>query len=955
MAEILVKNTIGGSMRPALKNGQPVRAEFLPFDSFRTGDMVLYKKENNHYIHRIIRKKPDYFIVDGDSAVTSQHNVYPGEILGRPVSFFNGLPGLILGNISNLAFKLGRKLKSFVLSFRFLSLLFLTSVFLLPSPVSLYAVVRVKTVEWNFGSYYSANSIASGSPWTPPYITVNLPDAIATSPIKNAYLEIEYLTTTNKGASTTNIDVFFSTGTAAGGPVDSIGGGNIPSTSRETDLLNIKVDVTSKIAYWSSQAYSMAVSITGPTSNMHSAKLYITYYYDDDPAVKATQIKTVRFPLFSNSANGISGVASSESQLTLGATFTYYAEIPETGASIKQAWFEIRGLNQASGSTNNGFINCNILTFGKEAMMTFSGVNTDSYRYRYLTSTGIPAGFSTTGMQSLNVSLSGNAASNVLGGEVVITYEFPASAGTKLKTVSYFLCQSSDTAGSPVDFTVPTFLREVGITIKRIYAFIRGSYDSTSSYSLPINSKIAGNSLTSRSYPLIITNVINSGFELYHDMSEGRSYWVDGSTVNISWTDSSALGSLGMELVITYTYTSEGKFTDFYRVFAGQTPFQQAAGATYDSSFSVFFPDPETPVGIKTLRSAFLTANFIQGNTSVSQDPGTTVNVNSAAGEARMSYHNSLTENFQAGVVYDFTKRISPSSTTATANYSLNSDPYNVSGAANILYGYMPVPIIPASLAQYKSDGATAVQTGGFTNENGARFKFTMSSRFSGDVLYPVIEIKPAISSFDGLNLSTGAPQAYSGSPLNADIFVSTGQQQYQWRASVYGTGGRSSWVNYSTPGTTHFGIDLSSPAAPALSNPLSGAATNYSTPRFTWQSVSDTGGSGTKDYLLQISTSSNFIPVYMSSQTALTSARTSQITQKLYWWRVCANDNAGNTGVFSSTWTVIVDTTPPTAVSTLNNPINNYTTNQMTLSFSWAGVTDLPAGVTTYTLQIST
>ncbi|MFN3966398.1 MAG: hypothetical protein ACK4JE_01705, partial [Endomicrobiia bacterium] len=508
-----------------------------------------------------------------------------------------------------------------------------------------FSATRIKTVEWNFGSYYSATDIASGSGWTPPYIVVNLPENGIV--IKNAYVEIEYLSSAGTAADVTNIDILFNAGTSPTDTVDNITGTQVPDSSGESNLFVARANVTSKITSWNNQSYSLRLISVGSPHNMHSAKLYITYEYDD---TSPTQIKTVRFPLFSSSVDGTYGCASTEAQQIspVSVPFKYLCEIPESGITINQVWFEIRGLRQSGATTTDGSINVNISGYGNEPTMTLDGALVDTYRFRYLSSTGTPQGFSINTLQTVYVNLSGKANTNVLGGEVVITYEYPNTASTKLKTISYFFAQSTGTVGSVTNFTVPIYLNEEGITIKRIYALISGSYDSTTAGNFTVDSKISGNSLTQRNYSLVVTAIQISGFELYHDLSEGRSYWTNGSTVTISWPNNlAALGGCGVELIITYTYTSENKWTEFYRVFVGQTANEVASAGVYNYSPTIFFPDPEYPSGRKSLITSWLRGNFIEGDATVTQDPTTTINVNSVSGKAQIVKHHSTTENFQ--------------------------------------------------------------------------------------------------------------------------------------------------------------------------------------------------------------------------------------------------------------------------------------------------------------------
>ncbi|MDI6641429.1 MAG: hypothetical protein QME68_03850, partial [Elusimicrobiota bacterium] len=370
-----------------------------------------------------------------------------------------------------------------------------------------------------------------------------------------------------------------------------------------------------------------------------------------------------------------------------------------------------------------------------------------------------------------------------------------------------------------------------------------------------------------------------------------------------------------------------------------------------------FFPDAETPVGKKVLRSAYLKANFIEGDASVTSNPKTTINVNSAAGKDQLVKHRSTTENFQVSRLYEFLDRITPSSTTFTGNYTLTGDPFNVAGCGNLTYEYIPVPNPPTNLTQYKSDETTLISSGSWTNESGVNLKFNISGKFSGDVLYPVVEVKPRTVPFNGMDLSTGSAFNYTGTAISVKVSISTGQGEYHWRASVFGDGGRSVWANYGVLGDRHFGVDLTTPSAPSDigRSPISNFATNYWTVIFDWDDVSDAGGSGTKGYNLQISTSISFIPVLWSSSTVISQATRTFSQEATYYWRLRTEDIAGNISDWSTIWQIVIDTTPPPVPGLVSrSPSDGYATNQMTLTFDWNDVSDLLSGTSHYVIQFS-
>ncbi len=723
-----------------------------------------------------------------------------------------------------------------------------------------------------------------------------------------------------------------------------------------------RANATSKIIGWSNQPYGLNVTLTGASNAcMFSAKLYITYTYDDSAANNV--VKTVHYPMFNVTADGgKTGTASFLAQRMAGYnTFYYYINIPETGATIQQAWYEIRGFKQSNAAAAVGYINTQIPGSAAMPQMLLTGSSIDSYKFRYLSSTATPAGFAANTSQTLSVITSSNAITNILGGEVVVTYSCPppATVSPYLKTVSYFLTQSTGSTTDPANFSAPIYLNEEGAVVQRIYAMISGSYNTTATpLSLTVNSSIGGNALTARTYSIATSVTQISGFDFIHDMSQGANYLIYGSTVNINWNTNATLGGLGIELFITYTSTGTTRFTDNYKVFAGQSPTQTTNGTYWSYALPLFFPNPTTPLGLEKLDSAFLRADIIQGAATVTANPQSTIYVN-ALGAAETVEHYSTTDNFQTSVLYDFSKLITPSSTTATADYTLSNNPFNVAALASVAYNYTPVPSSPTVLAQYQNNGTTLIATGTYTNNTNPILKFTMTGQFGGDVLYPVVEYASITSTFNGVNLTTGTPQTYNWSPLTGQVQISTGQGQYQWRASVVGSGGRSNWTYCTSTGTMAFGIDTSSPPAPVLSSPGNGYATNNRTPQFTWNASADIGGSGTTDYYIQVATSTDFGNVIFSSETLLLYATPTtafnQNYNNVYYWHVRARDTVGNIGVYSSTFSVIVDTSPPPPVATLSTPLDNLTTNQITLNFTWTGVTDSPAGIANYILQVST
>jgi nitrogen fixation protein FixH len=208
-------------------------------------------------------------------------------------------------------------------------------------------------------------------------------------------------------------------------------------------------------------------------------------------------------------------------------------------------------------------------------------------------------------------------------------------------------------------------------------------------------------------------------------------------------------------------------------------------------------------------------------------------------------------------------------------------------------------------------------------------------------------------SSFNSGNLRTltGLGTSYTipaGSPL-AD-------GTWYWRVrAVDNAGNTGSYSSYWT-----VAVDTVVPSSPSPSSPASGTNTNVNTPTFAWSAATDPSpSSGIASYTLQLDTSSSFNnatgkmrTITVTTGTSYTAA--SALTDGTWYWRVRAVDNAGNTGSYSSYWTIVIDTVAP-GLPTLLSPSNGAGISVNTPTFTWSAATDATSGVASYTLQIDT
>jgi hypothetical protein len=117
---------------------------------------------------------------------------------------------------------------------------------------------------------------------------------------------------------------------------------------------------------------------------------------------------------------------------------------------------------------------------------------------------------------------------------------------------------------------------------------------------------------------------------------------------------------------------------------------------------------------------------------------------------------------------------------------------------------------------------------------------------------------------------------------------------------------------------------DTTAPPAPALLSPADGAFTNDNTPTFDWSDVTDP--SIPVAYELIVDNNSDFSSpeIFLKSENALpvsTFTPSSPLPDSTYSWKVRARDGASNLGDFSSPFSFVIDTVPPSITSISDTP----------------------------------
>ncbi|MBI2900454.1 MAG: hypothetical protein HYY17_09720, partial [Planctomycetes bacterium] len=137
-------------------------------------------------------------------------------------------------------------------------------------------------------------------------------------------------------------------------------------------------------------------------------------------------------------------------------------------------------------------------------------------------------------------------------------------------------------------------------------------------------------------------------------------------------------------------------------------------------------------------------------------------------------------------------------------------------------------PDLPASLAQWKLDGTTAIPQGGGTPESGATFSATVVDPDGGQVTLEV-EVRPAAQSFLGVPVAMSAAAA-SGSTASVAV-AGLAAGGYRWQArSRDANGAASAWTEFGQSGSD-FVIGANLPPATPLSLAQQDAVTLASLP----------------------------------------------------------------------------------------------------------------------------
>lgn len=232
-------------------------------------------------------------------------------------------------------------------------------------------------------------------------------------------------------------------------------------------------------------------------------------------------------------------------------------------------------------------------------------------------------------------------------------------------------------------------------------------------------------------------------------------------------------------------------------------------------------------------------------------------------------------------------------------------------------------PAAPASLAQLRSDGTTAIATGAWTTDGATTdvtFRLTVSDPDASQVLTPWVEIRPAGTAFSAACGSSVTGVTFNGADITATTAGSSQTAevrasglapgtQYVWRAcAVDQAGARSAWTPHG--GSPDFGVDTQAPSTPSAVADGTGSdidtQASLTSLSANWTASSDThSGIGRYDYCIATGTqcSGTIVQSWTSAGTGTSMTQTglTLVDGTTYYVAVRAVDGVGNSSAVAS------------------------------------------------------
>lgn len=304
--------------------------------------------------------------------------------------------------------------------------------------------IRTKTIEVPFDS--RTTTLASATTHTFTTQTIFIPE-VTSRTFRSVKLKIGLMDAQATAASLTAVTVGITLGAAAAG--NQAFTNSPPGNSGEHQSYVLERDVTAyfntNFGAGASQTCSCTFIGTGPVTVNHSAKLIITYEYED--AAATTRVKTVRIPIESVlGALTTTLTAVGSSQIPNLDTF-----LPEASKVYRHIWFEVIGNDFSAGTANDPTLNFRIDAGGTTHNTGAFFTDLASARsFWYLWNAGTGA-FTTSAPHDLHLASSNittAATFNHVGLVLCVNYEYNHDTSTTVMNSLLMPMESIDFPGS---------------------------------------------------------------------------------------------------------------------------------------------------------------------------------------------------------------------------------------------------------------------------------------------------------------------------------------------------------------------------------------------------------------------------------------------------------------------------------------------------------------------------
>jgi hypothetical protein len=316
---------------------------------------------------------------------------------------------------------------------------------------------RVKTIEYAFQSYNS--SLASATRYDFSAITLYIPETTSRT-FRSVIVEVTCRDTATSATSLTAPLVGVKLGAAAFGDTTL---GDPPGNTGESGQYIFLRDATAyfvtNFGSGASQTCQVGVQFTGPATINHSAKLYITYEYDDSAG---TQVKTVRIPLES----GTDALTTTLTEIGTNQIPALDTFLPEASKTYRNIWFELTYNEFTLGPTNDAQLGMQVDSGSENLSGAHESGLGSSCAGKYLWDQGASPAWATNAVHAFKLRSSNITAAstfNHVGILLCVTYEYsPADSTTIINSLVLGMAPitsagqtaSTDALGEQVEFWI---------------------------------------------------------------------------------------------------------------------------------------------------------------------------------------------------------------------------------------------------------------------------------------------------------------------------------------------------------------------------------------------------------------------------------------------------------------------------------------------------------------------